>query len=138
MESSGPFDPSNPFSASFTIINTGFVTLENVNVYFTPCTITGGKTPFVYDPQKCDYHHASRFIEGEWQNHTLRHDDQYAVTPVNIFRITPLTGADIGFVVSYEPWPLSLFSIRLERIFRFVTKNMLDGKLYWMARPADD
>lgn len=132
VDSSVPVDPSNTFSASFTITSASLVPLEDINVYI-------GIGQVVIEPAQINPNFipdfTSRLFRPEWMHHRLSVDDRFTITIGDIFGLgfgTRLSGADIAIVVSYKPWILPL---RREKVFRFVTKRQTDGRLYWYSRP---
>ena len=128
-----PVDSSNPFSASFTITNTNFIPLRDVNVSLGVGQIS--TEPAQLDPN-FNPSFETRFSTGpEWSNHELQMDERFTITPTDSVRIGPparLSGADIAIVVSYKPWFLPL---RREKIFRFIAKKQTNGQFYWYSLP---
>jgi hypothetical protein len=132
VDSSVPVDPSNPLSSSFTIINTGYIPLRDINISI-------GIGQIVTEPAQIDPNFIpsfkSRLIRPEWMHHRLYMDDRFTITIGDIFSLGPsirLSGADIAIVVSYNPW---FIPIKKEKILRYVTKKQTDGRLYWYSRP---
>lgn len=128
----GPVDPSNPFSASFTITNISFIPLEDLNVSM-------GLGQVVTEPAQINPNFVpnfmSRLARPEWANHRLSMDEKFTITIGDLFSFggeAKLSGADIAIVISYRPW---IIPLRREKIFRFVTKRQTDGQLYWYSRP---
>jgi hypothetical protein len=132
VDSSEPVDPKNPLSASFTVINTGYLPLRDVTVLLGVGRIVFGTGRL--DPNVVP-NFRSRLVRPEWQHHRLAMDERFAVTVGDLFRTDStarVSAADIAVVVTYKPWLLPLSG---EKVFRFVTKRQTDGLLYWYPLP---
>jgi hypothetical protein len=137
-----PSDPSNPFSASFTITNTSYVPipLHDVEVGVCPGAIVGGGIPF---PASVKYFlDCGPITTPQWKNHTLGIDERFTITLEGIIgmqgRGTPqaatLGGADIFVIVSYKPW---MIPWTREKGFRFRTRRHSNNTYSWDALPND-
>ena len=134
VESSGPVDPANPLSSAFTITNTGFIKLSDVDVSFGMGQMGFGGVAL--RPNFVPTFTALQTMR-EWSGHSLARDEAYTVTLsdfVNGGGPEPLTGADIAIVVQFKPWFLPW---KCEEGRRFVTKKQTDGRLYWYHYPLD-
>ncbi len=132
VDASVPVDPKNPLSASFTIINSSIIPLENINVALGIGQIVTGSKQI--DPNFIPSFE-SRIARTDWKHRRLSMDERYTITIGDIFHLGPevnLSGADVAIVVSYNPW---ILPIRKEKVLRFVTKQQTDGRLYWYSRP---
>lgn len=131
---SDPVDPSNPFSASFTITNNNFIPLGEVSAWLgTGQVVTQPKKPspgWIPNWQ-------TRISKSEWKNHKLTMDERFTVTPADVVGLGPsasLEYADIAIIVVYRPWILPLHR---EKVFRFDTRRQTNGLLYWYSKPVD-
>lgn len=110
---SDPQDPNDPFSASVTITNTGYIPLDYVyaSVGVGQIVVHGAQidhtTKFSYWP------HESR---KEWTRHTLGLDDKFTVAMNEVWstRDGGLDYADIAIVIDYE---LPIIHLQREKIF---------------------
>jgi hypothetical protein len=98
---SDPVDTVNPFSASFTISNTNFIPLNDVNVSIGLGQIA--TLPRQFNP---DFIPSFKTLmtRPDWNNHILDIDERFTITATDMFHLEPdarLTGADIAVVVSY-------------------------------------
>jgi hypothetical protein len=122
---SDPVNSSNPFSAAFTIQDTGVVTLNDVSTYVGLGQIltNGAKVDQIVPT------FGSRLtMTPAWQNHTLPMDATLTITPMDVFVRIPAfpvrqtTFADIAVVIKYKPW---IMPFHREKVFRFVTIRKL-------------
>jgi hypothetical protein len=128
---SEPVDPSNPFSASFTITNESFIPLRDVGAAM-------GLGQIVTEPAgmsrfKPDF--SSRITSEDWNGHALQMDEKFTITPSTIFALAPgaqLSGADVVIAVTYRPW---ILPFKREKLSRFVTHRQTNGRLYWYSAP---
>jgi hypothetical protein len=130
-----PVDPSNPFSASFTITNTTIIPLHHVNAYFALGGITTAPLKFMPFPSPHLQERAARLNKPEWIDHTLGMDERFTITPGDIFSPPiggSIDGAEFGIVVQYRPWILPW---KREKTFVFVTHRQSNGQLYWYSIP---
>jgi hypothetical protein len=119
---------------AFTVTNTGFITLSDVNVSFGLGQMGFGGVRL---RQNVVPNFTSLQALSESRGHSLSRDEAYTITLgdfVNGGEPEPLTGADIAIVVQYKPWILPW---KCEEVRRFVTKKQTDGKLYWYHYPLD-
>jgi len=115
-------------SAAFTVTNTGFIELSDVDVSFGLGQMGFGGVPLRHNVVPS---FTSLQALSEWRGHSLSRDEGYTITLgdfVNGGGPEPLTGADIAIVVRYKPWILPW---KCEEVRRSVTKKQTDGKLYW-------
>jgi hypothetical protein len=125
-------DPSNPFSASFTIKNTNIVPLSDVSASLGIGQVeTTGAHP---DPQFIPSFE-SRLIMPVWQHHDVSMDEGFTITPGDLFKFpnpnVSVSFADIAIVVEYKPW---FMPFHREKVFRFVTHQQTNGRLYWYSQ----
>jgi hypothetical protein len=132
---SDPVDPNNPFSVSFTITNSNFVSLRDVGARIALGQIMAEPLPF--NPPKTLEYGSGGITRPEWNHHKLGMDERFTITTQGIFGMLPgakLSGADLAIVVSYKPW---IIPLRREAAFRFITHRQSNGNLYWYSHPID-
>lgn len=132
---SDPVDPNNVFSAAFTIANTNFVPLDDVNVLLGVGEIVpSGASPALRPTPGFIPDFTSRLAFGAWQHHVLEMDDRYTVSLADSFDFgkTGPRWADIAIIVSYKPW---ILPFHREKAFRFITRKQTNGQLYWFRCP---
>ena len=131
---SDPVDPSNPFSASFTITNNNFIPLRQVQASFgIGHVVTAPAQP----PANLVPTFESRHTKPEWKDHRLRMDESFTITPADLIELHPparLSSADIAVAVSFKLW---LLPVSNERIFRFRARQQSNGQFYWYSQPLD-
>ena len=130
---SDPVDPTNPFSASFTITNTGYIPLRSVNVGFGLGEIgSQGATPTPnFKPA-----YRSRMQRPQWLNLNLGLDERITISPGDMFGIknTRLAFADIAIFVSYDT---PIIRWRREKVFPFIAHEQTNGQFYWYSKPIN-
>jgi hypothetical protein len=135
VTSSDPVDPANPFSASFTITNTGYIPLRSVFIGVGVGQFGGHAATF--DPSRKP-NYWPRVDRPEWKNLNLGLDEKFTITPGDIFGLgnenTRLGFADIAVVVSYEP---PIIPWRREKVFPLIAHKQTNGQFYWYAKPID-
>ena len=132
---SDPVDPINPFSASFTITNNGFVPLSSVDALLGIGQVA--TAPALLDPNFVP-NFESRIVRPEWKNHNLKVDESFTITPADIFGLAPgdrLGGADIAIVVSFKIW---IIPIKREKIYRFIARKQTNEQFYWYSIPVEE
>jgi hypothetical protein len=134
---SDPADPSNPFSATFTVINS---TPLPITIYHVDARIVidGVVTePLAFHPPKTFIVGPGGWSFPAWQNHTLRADEHFTISPEMLFGLAggaKLSGADIAVAVRYQPWYMPW---KREAVFRFVTQHHQNGTVTWYSVPLD-
>jgi hypothetical protein len=130
---SDPVDPSNAFSAAFTVSSISKLPLQNVTVGFALGELMIGR---LYPRANTPPNFASVIVPSAWSEHTLSPNERCSITPADLWSLAPgsnLEYADIGFVVFYHSW----FDQRRHRaLFRFQTKRQSNGRLYWYPAPV--
>jgi hypothetical protein len=130
-----PVDSQNPFSAPFTVANTGIITLAHVDIGFVVGQIT--TEPARLDPNwKTDWtnpEHRTLIRKPEWSNRRLGMDDRFTITPGDLFTLK-LGDAEMAIVVDYDPWWIPW---RREKVFRFNAHKQSNGLSYWYAVPLE-
>jgi hypothetical protein len=128
--------PSSPYEVSslisFVIGNASIVPLENVQPMLGLCTLTFGSTEPPKPPRDCGSSLGTRFVRPQWHAPYIGIDDKHTITVDDMFR-GQIGYADISVVIAYSPWFLPW---RREREFRFETRKLGDGKIYWFAHPG--
>ena len=127
---SDPVDPSNTFSAAFTISNNNFIPLRHVTA-----SLGIGEIQPVGRPLDLSSAYARQggLVSKAWADHSLDMDDKFTITPNDLLQhITGPREASITIVVDYQPWVLPW---PLEKKFRFATHKQSNGNLYWYSIP---
>jgi hypothetical protein len=106
VSQSDPVEPSNPFSASFTITNMNFIPLRAVGASVAVAQLIGAPATMLTNVV-ADF--TTRITRPEWNNHKLAMDQRFTITPAPIFAPADpsvrLGGADLAIVVT-KPWIL--------------------------------
>src|SRR5271166_6664508 len=77
---SGLFDESNAYSETFTVANTGFLALEDVQIGIGICTIETEKRDFTVSPNNCEGDFAHILIGApSWETPELRRDEPFSI-----------------------------------------------------------
>jgi hypothetical protein len=153
-----PTDGSDPFSAPFTVTNTGIMPLrqasffvglckvsvtvvgpsgrpQTINVVGTPDQPIGAATPPCITPN------GARLTSPAWANHRLAPDEKYAGSLADMhFLDVPMRGgqineADITMIATFQPWIIPRI-VKTE--FRFVAVKQPNGTFRWFARTLDN
>ncbi len=122
-----PFDPANGLSTSFDVINSGYVPLRHVNIFFG---IGQMGNPLAKPNYRFIPTFKSTVARVEWANHRLDMDDKITVNTSELFR--GIAWADFAIVVQYQPW---ILPITREKIFRFNTYRETNGRTYLRSWP---
>jgi len=131
VSASEPVDIENPFSSAFTVTNGNIFPLSDLRVGLAPVRmpINGGR---VVNDELLESRLGFIF-NSKWEHHTLRMDEQYSVTPSDIFNLLgPFQGADLAIVVQYKFWFLP---ISQSKAFRFQAHRQTNGHYYWYPTP---
>jgi hypothetical protein len=148
----GLFDESNAYSETFTVANTGFLALEDVQIGIGICTIQTEKHDFTVSPNNCEGDFAHMLIGApSWETPELRRDEPFSIVLSDALNVatdkyrkahpsviagwhmlSELKSANVILVVSFKPWPLPQRTIRS---FRFVTEEQPNGKMMWRSVP---
>jgi len=142
MSPGDPPDPTNPFSATFTVSSSTpiAIPLYHVSARLIVGQIEAEPLPF-NPPKKFSYGHGG-FTRPIWQDHTLRADERFTITPEGMFgmagRGTPdaskLAGADLAVAVTFKPW---LIPWERESVFRVQTVQHGNGSITWQSVPLE-
>ena len=132
-----PVDPSNPFSASFTITNTNFIQLNNVTAYVVFREMANEPAVFkpIYHPHMGGPESETYLFRPEWKGHTLGMDERFTITPADLITCcgsSPSAGAEFGVAVEYSTW---IYPFTRRKIFAFATHKQSNGQLYWYSIP---
>lgn len=130
---SDPVDPDDPFSASATVTNTGYIPLDSVTPYVGVASIrTKGSPPAsedfeTYPPQ------TTKFRRAQWPTRTLGLDDKFTFALNDVVDTHPgqLESAAIAVVVDYE---IPIIHWQREKIFPFAAHRQTNGKFYWYSK----
>jgi len=129
---SDPVDPDNPFSASATVTNTGYIPLESVMPYVGLGGIrtTGGP------PEEKGFKpiYIPKFRRKDWPVRDLGLDDKFTFSLNEIWSAQSLESADVGVWVDYE---VPVLHWKREKLFPIVARKQTNGKLYWYAKTKE-
>jgi hypothetical protein len=146
VESSGPYDPSNPSPITFTISNINIVPLRNVQFaiglcYITPpergITLRGGDSGSGTNPLECNGPAGTKIVFMPWTIKWLDTDEKYQVALEDAIKVDltkQIETANITIAVIYSPWRMFW---RNTKEFRFITKKLSDSKVYWIPTPLN-
>jgi hypothetical protein len=131
VSASEPVDIENPFSSAFTVTNGNIFSLSDLRVGVAPVRIplNGG---WLVGDERLE-NRLGFLFNSKWEHHTLRMDEQYSVTPSDIFDLVgPFQGADLAIVVQYKLW---FFPNSQWKAFRFQAHRQTNGRYYWYPTP---
>jgi hypothetical protein len=126
---SDPLDPTNPFSATVTVANTGYLPLNSVEPAFGLMKMTFGNPAaprtFQSSSQKKYVGIANRL----WHPSDLGIDDKFAFGMNEIWGNQPnLLTADIAILVKYE---IPIIHWERQKIFPLTAVKQTNGRFYW-------
>lgn len=145
-----PYDPSHPTPLRFTIANTNVIPLYDVDIGIGLCYIiaehdglpikfrgAGSGDPAKEPPVECDGP-ATSILE-RWRVRWLDVDERLEIPMEELLDFgkgapNQIERANITVAVKYRPWGMPWPFIS-ERQFRFITKRLSDGRIYWMPTP---
>lgn len=131
VSASEPVDIENPFSSAFTVTNGNIIPLSDVRIGVAPVRMPVNGGWLIGD--ELQENRLGFLFNTKWEHHTLRMDEQYSVTPSDIFDLVgPFQGADLAIVVQYKPWFLP---ISRSKAFRFQAHRQTNGRYYWYPTP---
>ena len=131
VSASEPVDVENPFSSAFTVTNGSIFPLSDVRLGVAPVRMPVNGGWLVND--EVVESSLGFFFNSKWEHHTLRMDEQYAMTPSDIFKLAgPFEGSDLAIVVRYKFW---FFPISQSKAFRFQAHRQTNGRYYWYPTP---
>jgi hypothetical protein len=141
VESSGPYDPSNPSPITFTIANNNIVPLRNVEALIGVCSLKmpdAPHTPHIIlkgTGSTCNGPENALLTNPGWLVRWLDADEKWQIAIEDqILGGKQVEEANITIAVKYTPWWMPWFW-RNSKQFRFVTKKRSDGKIYWVPTP---
>ena len=119
---------------SFTIRNTGFITLTKVKPILGLCIITFNIP--INNQNICNIDFDA------WKSKTLTMDEPYTIGLGDFMKPDPgstgerpeLDYADISIVVVFQLWEIPY---TMEREFRFYTELQKTGKMVWRSKPVE-
>jgi hypothetical protein len=154
VEIGEPRQPSDPFSAPFTVANTGIMPLRKVSFNVGLCkvfilTVGPNGRPITFnivgtpDQQAaattppCSAPNGALLTSSEWANHRLAPDERYTGSLADMHFLSggQASEADITMVVTFQPW---IIPKTAKSEFRFVTVRQPDGTLRWVSRTLDN
>jgi hypothetical protein len=140
VEPSGLYDPKSPSPIIFTIGNVNIVPLRDVQPVIGVCYITGIG---VSGGPECNGPAATVLAFKPWFTKWLDVDEKYQIAIEDALRpATPdkqgqqIENANVTIGIMYTPWRMPAFW-RITKQFRFVTKKLSDGKIYWTSTPLN-
>jgi hypothetical protein len=146
IEPSGPYDPSNPTPLIFTIANTNIVPLRNVQAGIGLCYIAikddvtlKGKGAGDIGPDACNGPSIVKLNITAWFVKWLDVDEKFQIAieeGIKVDARKQIDNANFTIAVVYTPWLMPSFW-RNTKEFRFVTKKLSDGKIYWTPIPLN-
>ena len=142
VEAGAPFDPSKGDPLAFTISNTGFMELRDVEPAVGLCGIGASPIPPCNGPLTTKMSRTNwrvKFFEID-EKYTIRVDASGPQSTDGLFYFPPgqivsNMEIEISIVVSYQPW---ILPIRRTKEFRFGTRQERNGTLSWVARPLEE
>jgi hypothetical protein len=125
---SDPVNLENPFSASVTITNAGYIPLDTVEV-----TVGIGEICPIGNPcPERDFpdsvrQYATRIRRKQWAPHDMAIDDRFTIALNDVYD-SIAQYADIAVIVQYE---IPYLHWKREKTFPLATHRQSNGKLYW-------
>ena len=121
---SDPVDPEDPFSASVTITNTGFIPLDSVIQAVAIKQIGGNATNPSHD---VDYVPIRR---GQWQPHDLGLDDKFTFALNDIF---DMKTRDFGYahIAIWVDYRIPILYWKSTKKFPYEAHKQTNGHFYW-------
>ncbi len=136
VEPSGVYDPSNPSPLTFTISNTNVVPLRDVQPALGVCFIDTDKNR---TNQQCNGPAGTKLAFAPWFVKWLDVDEKYQIIIEDALSLgdsTQIQNANITIAVIYTPWFMPSWW-RSTREFRFITRKLSNGKIYWVPVPLN-
>ena len=136
-----PYDPANPTPVIFTIANTNIVPLRDVAPGIGICFIRGkNSVNMISEDKNCGNGPAKSILLFEpWHLKWLDVDEKHQLPIEEALKVGPreqIEDANITIVIAYTPWRMPSFW-RNTKQFRFVTKKLSDGRIYWTPVPIN-
>lgn len=137
VSATDPVDANNPFSSAFTITNNSFVPLRDVSVRLQLGSVKIGTVEIKGGPL-FDGKHGGIFTTDDWQNHDLAVDEQFTISPMQVFsrftfpKDSEFRSGSIAVQIQYKPW---LIPLHRSKSFGFHAVRQTNGKFYWYAIP---
>jgi hypothetical protein len=149
---SGPFDPSNAYSETFTIANAGFFPFMETRIGIGLCSIETETPKFLVYGDPCAGNDAHLLMSGlAWAVAELRRDETFSVALTDVLTpatekyraahpgaiggtkmMSPLKAANIILKVMTKPWP-GFWEISYR--YRFVAEEQPNQQIMWRAVP---
>jgi hypothetical protein len=129
---SDPVDPDNPFSASVTITNTGYVPLSSVKPWYGLKKMTFGNpaTPTVFQSDGSKVY--PKFDNAKWHSSDLGLDDKFTFGLNDIWgKPSGFLSADMAIVIEYR---IPIIHWKREKVFPFTAERQTNGHFYWYAK----
>jgi hypothetical protein len=129
---SDPVNPTDPFSASATVTNTGLIPLDSVTPEVSINFIQTKGVPAVPDDEES--HYGPRIHRNVWRGQDLGLDDKFTIALNDLYRNVPpaeLQAADIMIWVEYE---IPVVHWKRDKGFPLVAHRQTNGKFYWYSK----
>jgi hypothetical protein len=129
---SDPVDLDDPFSASVTVTNTGYIWLYSVTPYVGIASVRTKGSPPDNKDLKTYSSRTPKFRRSEWPIRNLGLDDKFtfALNEVLGTNRGQLESAAIAVVVDYKT-PITYW--KMEKIFPYVARRQTNGEFYWYS-----
>ena len=119
-------------TVSFTVRNGGYLWLRNARVMLGLCYIKTTRGP-TFEGASCANGFATKITLGNLRADLGMDDPAQPLTMPDYFRF-PIESADIGILVSYNPWFLPW---QRTKPYRYRARTMDDGKVHWEPIPVE-
>lgn len=149
---SGLFDPSNAYSETFTVANTGFLSFKEMQIGIGLCAIETVKKDFFVTGDHCAGNDPHFMMSGlAWATPELRRDETFSITLSDVLTLatekyradhpgvvgdtkmlSPLRAANIILKVTSKPWP---WFWQTSFNYRFVAEEQPNQQIMWRAVP---
>lgn len=126
---SNPLDPTNPFSATATVSNTGYLPLYSVQPAFGLKKMTFGNPAAPRTIESSSKNSYVGLASSLWRPSDLGIDDKFTFGLNEIWGKQPnLLNADIAILVKYE---IPIIHLKREKIFPLTAVKQTNGQFYW-------
>lgn len=153
VDPSGPYDPLKPSPITFTISNVNIVPLRNVAIGIGVCYIISPGDNWIElrgeevgrgrPPIECNGPVGAIFTIPIWHVRWLNSDEKFQIALEDFMKAQPaspkqIEKANMTISIKYEPWRIPLPERwKPQRQFRFVTKKLSNGTIFWVPTPLN-
>jgi hypothetical protein len=154
VDAPGPYDPSKPSPITFTISNVNIVPLRNLEIGIGLCYVLppegergvelrGADAGSGRNPVECNGPVFAILTAPQWHLRWLDSDEKFEIALEEVLRREPnspkqIEKANVVVSIKYEPWFVPLpEKWKPTRQFRFITRKLSDGKIYWTPTPLN-